>query len=1270
VNRHAKAPSTGSSRRLGAVALATAVLATLVLGATAADAVAPAVTIENATEVAYTTAKAKGTVDSQGQSTHWRFQVATEADFSNAIDGPSGTIEEGASTVKGKLTGLTPETTYHLRLLAENADGTESEEAASTFETKAVEAPTVTNVKASNVEFTRAKASGSVELADEDPGFDASCRFEYVTQAHFETEGEFENPNTIPCEPETIAATSPQPVGVKAQLTGLTPSTTYHLRLVASNLGGETKVAAASTFETGTVTPPTVTAPVVSALTGPTAHFSAEVGPGAPGPAPQDPAFNLSWHFQCSSGPCFGLQGGTIEGDDATHTVENDATDLQPNSSSPEYEVTIVATNGVGQTSEATTSFPTPAAKPLVTAFAAGPVGPESAGLNGEVNPQNSATSYWFEWGSDDCSSSSCTKTAVTPVSFDELQQVVVNATAGTFTLSFEGQTTADIDHGASPAEVQAALEALSTIGSGNVSVSGGSAGTSSRYRVTFTEDLGGADVETLTGAEGATPLTTGEGSEPGSIEVSVITDGEASEGHLYRYVSAHLTGLSPQTTYHFRLMAENAAGTTEGDDQEFTTAAVPSSTCANEAARVEQHAAYLPDCRAYEMVSPPDKQGNEVLINTDRTHAAADGNAVAFASLGGFADVQGGGIAVEYMAQRTTAPGTNGWQTHAITPGGLESLTVNAAIFGQDSLYVGDFTPDLSRAVFRTWRPLTDEPNVKEVTNLYEVSGLRAGETSQVNLISPSFEPLTANIFSRPWYAGASTDLNHVIFESTRRLVENAPSSGTKLYESVEGQVRLAGMVPPPGETECSGAGCEAAEQSQAGQGATGLSYTDKMISADGSRVFFSVPGFFGNVYVRIDGTTTIQLNASEKEPPEGPRGAKLWWASPDGHRALLTTNEGLVAGDEDGVTDVYLWNGEAPAGHRLTRLSVDREPADGHNVTGVIGASDDGSYVYFADNGQLVKGQPLPVTGRMLYVWHDGVTRFVGEVSSSTDVNSNLTTTVWGANGRTLASAVTPDGRHLLFMMRKDDGFAGRGGFAGSDHGSTCTFDNGFGAACRELYLYSADSGRLACVSCPAPAQGPARSDALIHERIATGASNTTWHRAHALTQDGTRLFFDTGEALVPRDTNGQYDPYEYDLRTGEVHLLSSGTDPNPSYFLDASPDGSDVFIATRQKLVGWDRDGAYDLYDARVGGGLPEPPPLTAACVEESCRSGSSVAPPATSPASAALSAGNPKPPKRCPKGTHRASRHGKSRCVKAKKHRKHHHRRANANGRAGR
>jgi hypothetical protein len=88
--------------------------------------------------------------------------------------------------------------------------------------------------------------------------------------------------------------------------------------------------------------------------------------------------------------------------------------------------------------------------------------------------------------------------------------------------------------------------------------------------------------------------------------------------------------------------------------------------------------------------------------------------------------------------------------------------------------------------------------------------------------------------------------------------------------------------------------------------------------------------------------------------------------------------------------------------------------------------------------------------------------------------------------------------------------------------------------------------------------------------------------------------RVFFTSAAPLVPQDTNGQADVYEWE--EGEPHLISRGSSAaNPSVFNDASADGSDVFFTTSQSLVPLDQDEIIDLYDARENGGfLPQPGP----------------------------------------------------------------------------
>jgi hypothetical protein len=115
-----------------------------------------------------------------------------------------------------------------------------------------------------------------------------------------------------------------------------------------------------------------------------------------------------------------------------------------------------------------------------------------------------------------------------------------------------------------------------------------------------------------------------------------------------------------------------------------------------------------------------------------------------------------------------------------------------------------------------------------------------------------------------------------------------------------------------------------------------------------------------------------------------------------------------------------------------------------------------------------------------------------------------------------------------------------------------------------------------------------------------------------AHSVSDDGSKVFFTTGDALVRQDTNTQPDTYEFKPASGQVALVSGGTSSGPSEFQDASPSGNDVFFTTRQRLVGSDTDDNVDVYDARVGGGFPESAPPPVQCSGEGCKPPPSAAP----------------------------------------------------------
>ncbi len=129
--------------------------------------------------------------------------------------------------------------------------------------------------------------------------------------------------------------------------------------------------------------------------------------------------------------------------------------------------------------------------------------------------------------------------------------------------------------------------------------------------------------------------------------------------------------------------------------------------------------------------------------------------------------------------------------------------------------------------------------------------------------------------------------------------------------------------------------------------------------------------------------------------------------------------------------------------------------------------------------------------------------------------------------------------------------------------------------------------------------------------------------------ISADGDRIFFDTSDPLVPQATNtGSTDVYEWE--NGVVYLISSGTSPRNSYFLDNGENGDDVFFATTEGLFLGDTDGAYDVYDARIPQQGDNQPPAAVPCEGSVCQGPPSVPSLLAAPASATFSGlGNPAP-----------------------------------------
>jgi hypothetical protein len=683
--------------------------------------------------------------------------------------------------------------------------------------------------------------------------------------------------------------------------------------------------------------------------------------------------------------------------------------------------------------------------------------------------------------------------------------------------------------------------------------------------------------------------------------------DGEIGSGE----VSQRLTSLQAGTTYHYRVVATNAEGTTDGPDETFVTfpAASPAGadTCPNAAFRVGL-SALLPDCRAYEMVSPPDKNGGDVLSGEPDLFAAADsGERATYFSGTSFGAVQGSGNGG--MTQYLGVRGPSGWQTHGVTP--TPSLnTPTQAFLGKTQLLA--FSDELDRAVVQGYSLPGVNGAVPDLQNLY------LENTLATTLLEPitRFEGPEEPIFGYSVWAsfggyqegvgGGSGDLSVTTFVSRANLVAPATGSAPKVYALDHGTAHLVGILPG-GAVPAEGSQLARLDNNYAMKYPT-ITYKDT-VSRDGSRILFVSPASQseGQLYMRKNESETVNVSESETSTPTEAANVRFQAATPDLKEVLFTTTSQLLDSDPGGSgIALYLYTDSANPESESNLSLIARFPGaddggDEHEY--VRGISDDGSRIYFAngdgemllwENGQVKKVAPVPgVAGALLMRqgYHLG----------------------------DLGASVSADGRRIAFMNPG----------ALTANASNLRYINVESYPNTNMYVYEQDGEKLTCVSCPSTG---ARTTTGIETNVRAGPTTNGVSlsvQPRFFSQDGNYAFFNTAEALLPQDTNGVTDAYEYNVETGRLSLLSSGTGGTGTWFVEASPSGSDVFLATRQKLDKWDPDNLVDVYDARVDGGFPEPPVPPAPCSGDECQ-GVPGAVPSFNTASSFNGLGNAAPP----------------------------------------
>jgi hypothetical protein len=1240
--------------------------------------------IGDASEVFSRSAKVSGKVKRPSNSepafnvTTCRFEYVTDAQFiANNFKGAASqeckgftpiTAPGGEVEVSAELHGLSPSTTYHLRLAAENgAPAAATKEAAHTFTTSPTPAkPAVLSIENAEVsEPFNAKLKGVIERpAGGDPALNVNCRFEYITDAKFkENEANslsgFEGAAVEPCRGENPIETT-GPTTVTAELVGVVPSTTYHLRLAAENFGG-TAIKEAPTFTTLPPEKPTVTINPVASGTYTTAKVSGTVlgnpayllsyaeieistdnvhweifyvniegpagtveheftglqpnttyffrissayehgfgGPGAeergelgrssapnpsittlpvPAPtvnfapitgvtlnsahftasvetnAPPGPltalgkeAFKTEWHFECTPEcPSTPALSGVVEGEEAIHNISADAIRLETNTFYE--EVKLVASNVAHTVKTPAQTFQTPLVLPAVKASAGGSAGSGAYNLGGVVTPFNSKISNChFEYGptTEYVYSAPCTPD---PVGRNEVQKVAVNGLEGQFKLVFRGQTTENINVGAPASLVESELKALSAIGPEGITeveMEGGFFAT--YYTIHFTGPFSSQNVGQINGIEGTKPLCY----EPGTCNVGGASAGTLIEGgnNAPVLVEAHLTGLTPGATYHYKLSATSPLGTVSTDDQVFVPPlAAGEAACPNEQERVENSSTRLPECRAYELVTNAPKGGFPASLS-----AFSNNEVVVYGSLAGNIENSGQGelVGSSYHAKRTV----NGWETVPNLNGPKGSPYLGREFESQELV---QSTPDLERGIwFKIAEKKESAPYLREAN----------GEFKQIN-------PAPGHTFfgSRSIFQGASQDLSHLFWLGTEEGEENVwgPGLAVGLYE-YEG----TGNTGLPRRVDLKNNGEPISECPQGGfyEGVSSFNGS----SADGKTVFFTRKACEGRpneLYARVDASKTIFVSESQctrtaaepggacympaRDPDQHGEGggadAVFVGATLDGSRVFFTTSQQLVNGDTNKSNDLYCYELPSASNPNPSPALIDVSGSGSPNaqVEQIMDISEDGNTVYFVAMGVLASNhdafdEPAHGGDKNVYVWHrdvshpEGQTKFIGRLSG----NSGIT------------SEITPgDGRYLAFLTSSQ--------FLPTDT------DNAV-----DLYRYDDATGELVRVSVDAAGAG------------GDGDGLDVQFGGRAMSSDGQEIVFSTSEALSADDGNGAPDVYIW--KDGHTSLISTGSVGGGASagFIDAS--GRNIYFESGQQLTQEDTDSVSDVYDARIDGGV---------------------------------------------------------------------------------
>jgi hypothetical protein len=725
----------------------------------------------------------------------------------------------------------------------------------------------------------------------------------------------------------------------------------------------------------------------------------------------------------------------------------------------------------------------------------------------------------------------------------------------------------------------------------------------------------------------------------PSTVSTPSVPIGAGAEA---QDVSAPVSGLVPGTVYRYRVLAGNTSpgnpvvSSSSGTFVAVSIVSGTSGSCPNEVLRSENGSLALPDCRAYERVTPAFKNGAAFGSES----YVGEGPSVEFEAIATFAGTQSAsGIGANYEINRSTS----GWSTTGLYPPGAQFEGV-------------DFTTPLyalgsDRRSLMGLRPLgapADEENLylSQPGSVTEIGS----EVPESSLIGPRHEeglPTDPN-FGFFNFQLASRDVSHVIYELFSpgehdylwpfdQTGEGFLSSTYEYVGTGNREPLLVGVTGGQGSTALIG-GCGTSV------GSLNSRDTYNAMSADGSVVFFTPAGedegascsspvpapAHTELYARIDGETPAAHTVAISEPTaadcsecntSAPEASTFQGASEDGSKVFFLTEQELLPGNPG--ENLYEYDFDAPAGQRVTAVSHLAGGAEA-GVQGVARVSEDGSYVYFVADAVFTSepnstGASAQSGEDNLYVYDaaSGATKFVATLAPA---DSH----VWSSTDAERQVEASSNGNLLLFASVAD-----------------LTPDDTSDVS--QLFRYDASNGELIRVSVGQGVyndNGNTDSDAVeIPRKFDRYGVGQYAPPQRVMSDDGSYIFFESPNALTPKaldnyeipGANGHLAENIYEYHDGEVSLISGGRDRTRSgevgggasavKLMGTDPSGEDVLFTTSSVLVPSDQDQDIDIYDARSDGGFPVA--TQTSCSGEACHGEPEVPPPSQTPGSVTFS-----------------------------------------------